>query len=128
MRCNILAGARLLEFSEQVSAYKALASTISQRDSRPRLIFDQGVLAVENPFWLDCDSGEYVSFESIVGCSVSDVFSTDTDFFVVFEGRITLRVSLREEDYIGAYAASYRTNARDAVVIGRMDVPGDQEQ
>jgi hypothetical protein len=117
MKCNFLVGARLLDFTERPSAHTNAPSAPAQRDSCPRLVFDQGVLTVENPFWLDCDSGEYVSFASIVGCCVSGAYSTDTDFCVVFEGRITLRVSLREEDFIGPQAASYRGATGETVNV-----------
>ncbi|HEY6130938.1 MAG TPA: hypothetical protein VIV27_02920, partial [Halioglobus sp.] len=85
--------------------------TAARRDSSPSLVFDTGVLRISNPFRLTCDSGETVDFSSIIGCCVSDACSTEQEFFIVFEGRITLRISLREEDFIGPEAASYQANA-----------------
>jgi hypothetical protein len=116
-KCSALNGARLLEVTERSPAHKAGGYASFQHDSRPSLVFDKGVLNVENPFLISCDSGESASLSSVVGCCVSDTFSTATEFFVVFEGRISLRVSLRDEDFIGPEAASYRANTGEVVIV-----------
>jgi hypothetical protein len=117
MLSNQFSGACLLEVTERSSANKTTEYAAAQQDTRPSLVFDKGVLNVENPFSINCDSGEHVSLGSIIGCCVSDTFLTETDFFVVFEGRISLRVSLREEDFIGPEAASYRANTGEVVSV-----------
>ena len=117
MKYSFLDGARLLAATEQPPRYRELANASAQRDTCPSLVFDTGVLKIWNPFVLVCDSGEYVNFNSMIGCCVSDTFSTDCEFIAVFEGRITLRVSLREEDFIGPEAASWRANTGEAVNV-----------
>lgn len=110
---GFLNGARLLEVTERSSS----VHLSFQQDSRPSLLFDTGVLNVENPFIVSCDSGEPVGLSSILGCCVSASFSTETELFVVFDGRISLRVSLRDEDFIGPEAASFRATTGDIVVF-----------
>lgn len=112
-----LHGARLLEVDERSPVYKVTDRPSAQRDTCPSLVFDTGVLKIWNPFVLACDSGEYVDFNAMIGSCVSDAFCTERELFVVFEGRITLRVSLREEDFIGPEAASWRANTGEAVSI-----------
>lgn len=112
-KCGALEGARLLDVTER----SPRADGLPLRDSRPSLVFDKGVLTVENPFMLSCDSGEAVDWRSMIGCCVTDTFSTQTDFYVVFDGRLSLRVSLKEQDFIGPYAASFRALAGDVVIV-----------
>jgi hypothetical protein len=114
---DLLADARLLEVIERSPAYSAAGRAATLQDSRPTLVFDKGVLAVENPFTVTCDSGEQLALGSIIGCCVSATFFTETEFYVVFEGRISLRVSLRDEDFIGPEAASYRANTGEVAVV-----------
>ncbi len=117
MMGSLLNGARLLEVTERSPAQNAAGHAAVQQDSRPILVFDAGVLRIDNPFQLQCDSGERVSLPSIIGCHVSETYSTATDFFVVFEGRISLAVSLREEDFIGPEAASFHAASGQVVSI-----------
>jgi len=70
-----------------------------------RLLFDCGELELKNPFRLRCDSGEAVDPHALLGCRVTDAYDTDTDLVWVFDGRILLSVSRREEDYLGPAAA-----------------------
>ena len=114
---NLLHGARLLAATERSPSRHAVEHAAMQQDSRPSLTFDRGVLDVENPFRISCDSGERLGLDALIGCSVSDAFSTQTEFFVVFEGRISLRVSLRDEDFIGPEAACYRANGGESVSL-----------
>lgn len=72
-----------------------------------RLVFDQGLLVVENPFSLRCESDEPVSFESLIGCVVTQAYAMQDSFVVIFEGNLVLSVSLKEEDYASAAAASF---------------------
>ena len=115
MNYSILHGARLLEVDERLPAHELAGSRSTRRDTCPSLLFDRGVLKIWNPFELACDSGECVDFNSMIGCCVSDTFSTERELFVVFEGRISLRVSLSDEDFIGPEAASWRANTGDVV-------------
>ena len=117
MQYSLLNGARLLEITEGSSANGREEFSTAWRDSNPTLVFDSGILKVNNPFIISCDSGEGVSLNSIAGCCVSGAFSTETEFFLIFEGRITLRVSLREEDSIGLPAASFRANNGEVASI-----------
>lgn len=117
MLADLLSRARLLEVTERSSAYNRSANAAAQQDSRPVLVFDTGVLHVENPFSIACDSGEHVTLRSLIGCYVSATFSTDTEFYLVFEGRISLRVSMREEDFIGPGAASFRDNSGKVISV-----------
>lgn len=116
MKFHLLIDARLFEVNESAALEGELAMDID-RDSCPRLTFDKGILSIDNPFWLRCDSGERVGFSSIVGCQVSDSFSNETEFVIVFEGKIFLTISLREEDFIGPYAAVYRAFSGEIVVF-----------
>jgi len=81
------------------------------------LVFDRGRLQILNPFELNCDSGERVTAEAIIGCAVSMVFITGTELHIVFESRVSLKVSLREEDFIGAAAVRYVPTDGVAVVV-----------
>lgn len=114
---DVIDGARLLEVNERSSAYKAAKPAGLPQDNCPVLTFDSGVLTIENPYFISCDSGEPVGLGSIIGCFVSNAFATSTEFFVVFEGRIYLRISLRDEDSIGPEAATFRANTGEIVSV-----------
>src|SRR6187402_2390570 len=93
-----------------------LLKVIGENDS-PTLNFDKGDLYIVNPFVVGCDSGEQIHFSEIIGCCVSDSFSSETELVIVFEGRIYLRVSLRDEDFIGPEAAMYYAKSGEVVVF-----------
>lgn len=114
---DLLDGARLLEVHERSSAYDASKYAGLAPDSCPILVFDRGVLTIGNPYSINCDSGERVSLGAIIGCCVSHSFATHTEAFVVFEGRIYLGISLRDEDLIGPEAASFRANTGEIVSV-----------
>ena len=72
-----------------------------------RLVFDQGVLVIQNPFSLRCESDEPVSFDSMIGCVVTDAYALQEQFTLIFEANLVLSVSLKEEDYASACAALF---------------------
>jgi len=117
MSSRFLHGARLLEVTERSPAHQSTESAYAPQDTRPRLVFDTGVLDIENPFQLSCDSAGRVNWAAIIGCCVSDAIATDTDWFLVFEARISLRISLREEDFIGPAAASFRADRGETIHV-----------
>lgn len=117
MESSLLRGACLLEVAEHPATSKVAGSTTVQRDTCPSLVFDNGILDIRNPFLIRCDSGENVDFSAIIGCSVTHSYATETEYLVVFEGRITLSVSLRDEDFIGPDAASFRANTGEVATI-----------
>jgi hypothetical protein len=71
-------------------------------------VFDTGRLTVANPFTLKCDSGERVDSHAIFGCRVTAAYATDTAHVIVFDGRIALSISRREEDFVRREAAVFR--------------------
>ena len=79
--------------------------------------FDIGDLVVANPFVLRCDSGERVDPVSLAGCRVTDYYVTDSELVITFDGRISLSVSLREEDFLGSESAVWRPASGDSVVF-----------
>ncbi len=88
-------------------------------------VFDIGSLTAKNPSTLKCDSGEAVAPSSIIGCMVTVSYTADTDLVFVFDGRISLSVSLREEDYIGPEAAVFRSATGEVVVFDWKHKPGN---
>ena len=72
-----------------------------------RLVFDQGVLVIQNPFSLRCESDEPVSFDSMMGCVVTEAFALQEQFTLIFEGNLILSVSLKDEDFASAAAAIF---------------------
>lgn len=79
------------------------------------LIFDKGRLRIENPYTLRCDFGEPVTPLALIGCAVTAAYSTDSDLVLVLDGRISLSISRREEDFSGPQAAVF-TSATGEVV------------
>ena len=71
------------------------------------LQFDRGRLLVFNPLRLLCDSGVALSLNALVGCCISAVCITEDDLELQFDGRLLLRISLRDEDYTGPEAAVF---------------------
>lgn len=114
MTIDRLVGACLLGFD---GADTAGAMQVSAGDSCPSLLFDRGRLEIFNPFRLSCDSGETVNLGAIIGCAVSAAYISGTEFNLIFEGRIGLRVSLREEDFIGAEAVRYQGDSGEVVTL-----------
>lgn len=91
--------------------------SVMQKNSAPTLSFDKGTLHILNPFVLGCDSGEQLHFSEIIGCYVSESYSSEDELVIVFEGRIYLRVSLRHEDFSGPEAAAYHADSGEIVVF-----------
>jgi len=81
------------------------------------LEFDTGNLAIYNPCTLQCDSGLTVEFNSIIGGQVTDAFASSDELAIVFAGRIYLKISLKEEDFIQAEAAVYRPKSGPIIVM-----------
>jgi|FLOH01.1.fsa_nt_gi hypothetical protein len=71
------------------------------------LQFDRGHLAVFNPLRLLCDSGVALSLQALIGCRVTSVSLSEDDLELLFDDRLLLRISLRDEDYTGPEAAVF---------------------
>ncbi len=99
-----LVGAVVCDIDVTAAEYEAGRGGEPVMVSDIRILFDSGELEIKNPFRLRCDSGEDVDPHAIVGCRVTDAYDTDTDLVWVFDGRILLSVSRREEDYVGSDA------------------------
>lgn len=82
------------------------------------LSFDTGHLTICNPYTLRCDSNVPVEFQNLMGNRVTDAYCDGDELTVVFEGRLYLSVSLREEDFIGPEAAVYTPLSGPAIVFG----------
>lgn len=81
------------------------------------LSFDTGRLVICNPCTLRCDSNAPLEFQSLIGNRVTDAFTDQDDLVLVFEGRLYLSVSLREEDFIAPEAAVYTPTSGATVVF-----------
>lgn len=103
MKLSLLINAKLLK--------------VTGENDSPTLNFDRGDLHILNPFTVGCDSGEQIHFSEIIGCCVSDSFASETELVIVFEGRIYLRISLRDEDFIGFEAAVYCAKSGETTVF-----------
>jgi hypothetical protein len=79
------------------------------------LQFDRGSLLLLNPFTLKCDSGGTLQPATLIGCRVSACDWGETELELVFEGRLYLTVSLREQDFLGPEAAVFRPLTGDPV-------------
>ncbi len=102
-----LRGSALVDASTPFSNACLEKTLIEQYSNGADLVFQNGVLKINNPFTLKCDSGEVVILSALIGCSVSDIYPTATDLVLVFDGRILISISLREEDYIGLDALTF---------------------
>ncbi len=71
------------------------------------LQFDRGHLAVFNPLCLLCDSGVPLSLHVLTGCCITSVSISADDLELLFDDRLLLRISLRDEDYTGPEAAVF---------------------
>jgi hypothetical protein len=89
---------------------------------RLQLGFDCGELHIDNPTVLRCDSGEAVQLSDLIGSRISESIITHSEWLMVFDGRIYLSVSLRDEDFISSAAAVYRPKAQAAepVVVDQL--------
>jgi hypothetical protein len=112
-KINLLIGAQLLD-GRWCSPKPE--STSSEMDEAC-LQFDTGSLSIHNPCALRCDNGLAVEFKGIIGNRVTDAYTSPDELIIVFEGRIYLSVSLREEDFIGSEAAVYRPASGPIVVF-----------
>jgi hypothetical protein len=105
-------GAQLVSM---VNPYPNFASTSSMEEVS--LQFDTGHLAIHNPCTLQCDSGLAVEFSSVIGNRVTDAYAMSDELAIVFEGRIYLRISLKEEDFIRPEAAVYQPTSGPIILI-----------
>lgn len=79
------------------------------------LIFDKGVLEIENPFclkkgqkkWTDEEESVIQELELLKGESVKEAYSSDKELCLEFSSGHIFSVSLAEEDFITPEAASY---------------------
>jgi hypothetical protein len=85
-----------------------LAGVSSPAGGGVQLQFDRGTLLLLNPFTLKCDSGGLLQPATLIGCRVSSCDWGDCELELVFEGRLYLTVSLREQDFLGPEAAVFQ--------------------
>lgn len=94
-----------------------LAGVSSPTDGNLLLQFDCGSLLLLNPFTLKCDSGGLLEPATLIGCRVSGCDWDESELQVVFEGRLYLTVSLREQDFLGPEAAVFTPLAGAPVIF-----------
>lgn len=87
---------------------RAVSPAPAQPDQELELTFTDCRLRLNNPFTVRCDSNMPVSADSLKGCRVSSQGQSEHEWWLLFEGRLILAVSLREEDGIGKPPVEYR--------------------
>lgn len=108
-----LIGAQLVSVINPRADSQGSSSTVEE----VYLKFDTGNLDIHNPCTLRCDNGLTVEFNSIIGNHVTDAYANNDALILVFEGRIYLSVSLKEEDFIGPEAAAYYSDSGPVIVF-----------
>jgi hypothetical protein len=87
---------------------------------RLQLSLDCGELYIANPAVLRCDSGEAVQTADLIGSRITESIIDNTEWLIVFDGRIYLSVSLRDEDFISSTAAVYQPLSAERVVVDQV--------
>lgn len=76
-------------------------STAAVAGAELSLYLDRGRLDIFNPFVLRCDSGQGFSLDGLRGTRITGCAEDGPFLVLVFEARLRLMISLREEDFIG---------------------------
>lgn len=81
------------------------------------LTFDLGQLVIENPFTVAGSENEKQNLNSLVGLRVKSAYSNEEEIRITFESGIYIKVSMKDEDFIGPEAASYSPNQGSIIVF-----------
>jgi hypothetical protein len=109
-------GAALKDVTKSISTYVAAESDSEfLKIEGISLIFDRGVLLIENPFMIINSENENIKINELVGDSVRTAYLLESEIQILFESDAVLTISLRDEDFVGPEAASWTPN--DGAII-----------
>ncbi len=81
------------------------------------LVFDRGVLVIENPFMVVNSKKEKMEMTELTEDIVRTAYLSESEIRIVFESDAVLTISMRDEDFIGPEAASWNPNEGPIVVF-----------
>ena len=81
------------------------------------LNFDLGQLVIENPFAVVGPDKEIQDLNSLVSLRVKSAYSNEEEIRITFESGVYIKVSMKDEDFVGPEAASYSPNRGSIIVF-----------
>ncbi|MDF7802154.1 hypothetical protein P4C99_21965 [Pontiellaceae bacterium B1224] len=117
-RFKEIEGAKLKDISSSSATYAPLSnSSHNQEVEGLSLVFDIGVLVIENPFSILSQNQELIDLPNLLDDKVKSAYSSDTEIRLTFESDAYISISLRDEDFVSPEAASFTPNKGQIIVF-----------